>query len=52
MELQARKLSTNIFGDDVALLHVSLQKLGSAFKPTKLKKQRFGRTIGEAVRAL
>ncbi len=51
MELQGRILSTNMTGDDVALLHVELQKLGFRLQTTEIKKRRFGRTTGETVRA-
>ncbi len=51
MELQDRKLTANMTGDDVALLHVELQKLGFRIPTTELQKRRFGQTTGEAVRA-
>ncbi len=51
MELQDRNLSTNMIGDDVALLQVELQKLGFRLQANEIKKRRFGRATGAAVRA-
>ena len=51
MKLQGRNLSANMTGDDVALLHVELQKLGFRIPTAEFQKQRFGRQTGEAIRA-